>query len=112
MFGTIRSTAPSWPAVPRTDTEDSLSRAMVQYWASFARTGRPVATGQARWRPYGENQAYMHFAARPEARNDPLPGHYELHEEVVCRRRAAGVAWTWNVGIVAPPMPPQAPGCR
>lgn len=112
VFGTIRTTAPAWPAIPDTEAEASLSRAMTAYWASFARTGRPAAPGQAAWRPYGDNQAYLHFAAGPEARNDPLPGHYELHEEVVCRRRAAGIAWTWNVGIVAPPMPPQAPGCR
>ena len=39
------------PTIPRTDSEDSLSRAMVQYWASFARAGRPVAAGQATWRP-------------------------------------------------------------
>ena len=85
---------------------------MVEYWSSFARSGRPTAADQPAWQPYGENQAYMHFAAGPEAANDPLPGHYELHEEVVCRRRAANSAWTWNVGVIAPPMPPQAPGCR
>jgi para-nitrobenzyl esterase len=112
MFGTIRQTAPSWPEIPRTQAEDDLSRAMVEYWASFARIGRPASAGQPAWRPYGEGQAYMHFAAGPEARTDLLPGHYELHEEVVCRRRAAGVAWTWNVGVIAPPMPPRAPGCR
>jgi para-nitrobenzyl esterase len=112
VFGTIRRTAPAWPAVPDAETERRLSQAMTGYWASFARTGRPVAAGEPAWRPFGENQSYMHFAAAPEARNDPLPGHYELHEEVMCRRRAAGVGWTWNVGVAAPPMPPQAPGCR
>jgi para-nitrobenzyl esterase len=54
----------------------------------------------------------MRFAATPEPGNDLMPGRYELHEEVVCRRRAAGIAWTWNVGVIAPPMPPPAPGCR
>ena len=112
VFGTFRTTAPSWPEIPRTEGEESLSRAMTGYWASFARTGRPEAVGQPAWRPYGENQAYMRFAAAPEAANDLLPGHYELHEEVVCRRRAGDVGWTWNVGIIAPPLPPQAPGCR
>jgi len=112
VFGNIRTTAPSWPEIPRTETEESLSRAMTGYWASFARTGRPEAAGQPTWRPYGENQAYMHFAAAPEAANDPLHGHFELHEAVVCRRRAADVGWTWNVGVIAPPLPPQAPGCR
>ncbi len=111
-FGNIRRAAPDWPAIPNTPAERRLSQAMVQYWASFARTGRPTAAGQPAWRPYGDGQAYMHFAAGPEARRDPLPGHYELHEQVVCRRRAAGIGWTWNVGVAAPPMPPQAPGCR
>jgi len=112
VFGTTRTTAPAWPAIPQTDAEQRLSRAVTEYWASFARTGRPAAAGQPAWRAYGDNQAYLHFAAAPEARNDPLPGHYELHEEVVCRRRAADLPWTWNVGVIAPPMPPQAPGCR
>lgn len=112
VFGTTRQTAPSWPAIPRTRAEDDLERAMVGYWSSFARTGRPVAAGQPAWAPYGDNQGFMRFAGAPQAGNDPLPGHYELQEELVCRRRAAGVAWNWNVGVIAPPMAPQAPGCR
>ncbi len=111
-FGTIRQTAPDWPAIPEAQSEDVLSRAMVEYWASFVRGGQPAAEGQPAWRPYGEDQAYMRFAGTPQAGIDLLPGHYELHEEVVCRRRAAGIGWTWNAGVIAPPMPPQAPGCR
>ncbi|WP_085219470.1 carboxylesterase/lipase family protein [Allosphingosinicella indica] len=112
MFGTIRQTAPDWPAIPDTAAETALSQAMVEYWASFAKSGRPQAKGQPAWKPYGEDQAYMHFAGAPRTAADPLPGHFELHEEVVCRRRAAGIGWTWNVGVIAPDMPPQAPGCR
>ena len=112
MFGTIRRTAPAWPRIPATAGEDRLSRAMVQYWASFAKTGRPRASGQPNWRPFGDDQAYMHFAAVPEVRRDLLPGRFELHEQVVCRRRAAGIAWNWNIGLASPPLPPQAPGCR
>nr|WP_114952664.1 carboxylesterase family protein [Sphingosinicella terrae] len=112
VFGTIRRTAPDWPQIPPTETEERLSRAMTGYWASFARTGRPSAAGQPDWRPYDDGQAYLHIAETPEARTDPLPGHYELHEEVVCRRRAGNVGWTWNVGVIAPPLPPRAPGCR
>ena len=41
-----------------------------------------------------------------------MPGMYKLNEAVVCRRRAAGdVAWNWNVGLAAPPLPPKASGC-
>jgi para-nitrobenzyl esterase len=111
-FGTIGRTARAWPQVPATEAEDRLSRAMVQYWASFAKDGRPRAAGQARWQPYGQDQAYMHFAAGPEMRRDLLPGRFELHEQVVCRRRAAGIAWNWNVGLASPPLPPSAQGCR
>ncbi|MBX3562776.1 MAG: carboxylesterase family protein [Sphingomonas sp.] len=111
-FGTTRLTAPGWPAIPDTPAERALEQAIMGYWASFARSGRPAAEGQPMWHPYGEDQAYMRFAGTPRAGNDLLPGHYELHEEVVCRRRAAGIGWTWNVGVIAPSMPPQAPGCR
>ena len=35
-----------------------------------------------------------------------LPGMYELNEQVVCRRRAAGgIPWHWNVGLASPPLP-------
>jgi len=112
IFGTVRRTAPSWPRIPRTPQEDAFSRAMLEYWASFARTGQPRAPDAAAWRPYRENRAYMHFAATPRAANNLLPGRYALHEEVVCRRRAADVSWTWNFGVISPPLPPQAPGCR
>ncbi|MBC2776670.1 carboxylesterase family protein [Parasphingopyxis sp. GrpM-11] len=112
VFGTTRRTAPNWPEVPRNETERSLSRAMTDYWASFARTGTPVAEGQPDWAPYGENEAYMYFSEAPQLANHLLPGMYELHEQVMCRRRAADIPWNWNVGIIAPPMPPQASGCR
>ena len=112
MFGTIRRTAPDWPRVPDTPAEAALSQAMVEYWAAFARNGRPRAALQPAWRPYGSGRSYMHFAGRPVLRRDLLPGRYELHEQVVCRRRAANIAWNWNVGVIAPPLPPAAPGCR
>jgi para-nitrobenzyl esterase len=112
VFGTTRRTPESWPAIPANRDEDTFSRAMTEYWASFARTGQPVAAGQPAWRPYGTNRAYMWFAATPRAGANLMPGRYALHEEVMCRRRAGDVGWTWNVGPIAPPLPPQAPGCR
>jgi len=38
---------------------------------------------------------------------------YELHEEVVCRRRVEGnTPWNWNIGIVSPVLPAATPECR
>jgi para-nitrobenzyl esterase len=35
-----------------------------------------------------------------------FPGMYELHESVVCRRRATDeIPWNWNVGLISPPLP-------
>jgi para-nitrobenzyl esterase len=112
MFGTIRRTARAWPSIPQNAAEETFSRQMVDYWASFARTGRPEAAGAPAWPPYGNIQAYMWFGETPRAAARLPPGRYALHEEVVCRRRAAGIAWNWNVGVASPPLPPQAPGCR
>jgi para-nitrobenzyl esterase len=37
---------------------------------------------------------------------------FQLHETVICRRRAAGdVPWNWNVGLWSPPLPGAAAGC-
>lgn len=112
VFGTIGETPERWPAVPQTAQEQRMSDAMLNYWASFARDGAPRAQGEAEWRPYGTDRAYMAFADVPIMRAAP-PNAYELHETVVCRRRAQGnLAWNWNVGVISPPLPPEAPACR
>jgi para-nitrobenzyl esterase len=80
---------------------------------SFARDGVPAAGGQPAWRPYGTARHYMAFAGSPRPGTHLLPGMYELNEQVMCRRRAAGgIPWNWNVGIVSPPLPPARPECR
>ena len=51
--------------------------------------------------------------AAPRPGTHLMPGMYELNEQVVCRRRAAGgIPWNWNVGILSPPLPAGAPECR
>ena len=60
---------------------------MVDYWTSFARSGAPQAAGQAAWRPYGSGRALMHIADVPRAEQHLMPGMYEHHEQVMCRRR-------------------------
>jgi para-nitrobenzyl esterase len=113
IFGTPDKTAPLWPRMPTTAEEAQLSDAMASYWASFAREGTPSAAGQPQWRPYGAERAYMAFEDAPRPRTHLLPGMYELNEAVVCRRRAqGGIAWNWNIGVVSPPLPPEAPQCR
>jgi para-nitrobenzyl esterase len=82
------------------------------YWAAFARDGAPSAANQPEWRAYNGERAYMAFEDVPHMRAGP-PNSYEIHEAVVCRRRAAGsVAWNWNVGVISPPLPPEAPHCQ
>jgi para-nitrobenzyl esterase len=113
VFGTIDLTPPQWPKIPATPTEQNLSDAMVDYWTSFARTGHPTAANAPAWQPYGTTAAYMHFTDAPHVEDHLLPGMYQLNEEVVCRRRASGdLSWNWNVGLVSPPLPPQAANCQ
>jgi para-nitrobenzyl esterase len=110
-FGNIDRTTPVWPKIPDTRAERAFSDAMIEYWTSFAKAGEPRAPHQPDWPAYGSNRAYMHFAEKPQPRTRLMPGMFELHDEVVCRRRAQGEqAWNWNVGIVAPSLPPRG-GC-
>lgn len=105
VFGTFGGTPPNWPKIPDTAEERRLSDAMADYWTSFARTGRPIASDAPAWPAFDDNEAYMHFADVPKVEHDLLPGMYELHEETVRRRRSAGgVPWNWNTGLVSPPL--------
>ena len=112
-FGTIDRTAPAWPKIPATAEEAKLSDAMTDYWASFARTGKPQAANAPDWPAFDATESYMHFAEMPQPSTQLLPGMYEFNEQVVCRRHASGkVAWNWNVGLWSPPLPPASPDCR
>ena len=113
VFGTADRAPPLWPKAPAVAADIQLSQAMTAYWVAFARDGAPAAPGQPEWPRYGGDRAYMAFAEAPRAGTHLLPGIYELNEQVVCRRRAAGgIPWNWNVGIVSPPLPAEVPGCR
>jgi para-nitrobenzyl esterase len=103
VFGTPDRTPPLWPKIPAAPAEAGLSEAMIGYWSSFARDGRPVAAQQPDWPAYGPARAYLWFAEVPRASKELYPGMYELHEEAMCRRRATGdTSWNWNVGIISP----------
>jgi para-nitrobenzyl esterase len=112
-LGTRDATPPYWPAIPDTEQERALGDALIGYWASFARDGRPVAPGAPDWPAYGTERAYMGFEDGPVPGTHVMPGMFELLETVVCRRRAQGdQPWHWNVGIISPPLPPEADACR
>lgn len=109
VFGTASDTPPYWPKIPDTLDERRFAAAMGDYWVSFARTGKPEAAGQAAWRPYGANAAFMAFADVPRSAARLMPGMYALHEAAMCRRRAANnLPWNWNSGIVSPVLPKSA----
>ena len=113
VFGTIGNTPSRWPAIPATPVESRLSDAMVSYWATFARSGVPSAPDQPQWKPYGTERAYMAFENAPRLGVHLLPGMYELVEQVICRRRAAGhIPWHWNVGVASPPLPSEVGSCQ
>ncbi|HEV2598002.1 carboxylesterase/lipase family protein [Sphingopyxis sp.] len=103
VFGTAADTPPYWPKIPDSVGERRLATAMGDYWVSFARTGKPEAAGQAAWRAYGTDAAFMAFADIPRSGARLMPGMFALHEAATCRRRAAGnQPWNWNTGIVSP----------
>jgi para-nitrobenzyl esterase len=113
VFGTADKTPAGWPKPPASSVEIRLGAAIQGYWASFVKMGAPVAAGHPAWPAYGEGRAYMAFEDAPRARTGLMPGMYELHEEVVRRRRAQGATpWNWNVGVVSPPLPPKYPESR
>ena len=92
-------------------TNRRLSDAMLSYWASFARSGTPIADGQPAWEAYGKAANYMAFAQGARPGTGLFPGMFALHEAAVCRRRAAGQPWNWNTGVISPVLA-KAAGCR
>ena len=113
VFGTFDGTPPLWPKIPEAAQERRLSDAMIGYWSSFARTGKPQAANEPDWPPFGTTGAYMKFEEAPQPSDHLLPGMYEFIEETVCRRRASGdMAWNWNVGLYSPKLPAQQAQCK
>jgi para-nitrobenzyl esterase len=113
VFGTFRSgTPPLWPKVPDTAEEQGLSDAMLDYWTSFAKFGKPTAEHAAAWPAWDSSRAYLHITDVPHPATELMPGMYDLNEQIMCRRRATGaIAWNWNVGLASPPLPPAVPAC-
>jgi para-nitrobenzyl esterase len=96
-----------WPRPPDDARERALSEAIMSYFTSFARGGVPVASEAPAWEPYGEERGFLEFRDVPRPGRHLLPGMFELHEDIVTRRRAAGTQhWYVNVGLASPPVPP------
>jgi para-nitrobenzyl esterase len=105
-WGNLDLTPPNWPKIPDTAEESRFAEAMVGYWSSFARDGQPTAAGEPDWPAYESSRSFMLLGDTPQPSKHMLPGMYELHERVVCRRRESGeIAWHWNVGLASPPLP-------
>ena len=97
---------PNWPKPPNTPEEQALSDAIMNYWTSFARTGKPTSAGAPAWKTFADDESYMEFGDKPQALAHPLPGVYALTEELVSRRRTAGNQyWFTNFGLASPPVP-------
>ena len=112
VFGTFDSTPPMWPKVPDTAPERKFSDAVIEYWTSFAKSGKPKAAGDPDWPVFGKAGAFMDFGLTPTVGKDLLPGMYQFNEEVVCRRRVAGdVGWNWNVGLYSVKEPAAVAAC-
>ncbi len=112
VFGTMDRTPALWPKAPESAAETALTQAMGDYWASFARTGTPTAKGASPWPRYGSQGEFLIVQDTPKAARLVLNAAYALQEELMCRRRKADIAWNWNIGVIAPPIPEKSAACE
>ena len=113
VFGTADRLPPNWPRPPSDTGEAALSNAMMRYWSTFTSGGTPEAESKLVWPPFGSTHAYMAFRDRPHVSDHLLRGMFELHEAVMCRRRASGnTPWNWNAGLLSPPLPNPSARCK
>ena len=109
MFNNVKNNArysQNMPDLPQNDTTLGLADVMSDYTVAFAKHGKPDAEGRPVWPAYQLNaRHYMAFrngTAIPGT--NLLPGMFELHDEIVARRRSKGeVAW-WlqDIGLNTP----------
>lgn len=112
VFGSFDATPAYWPQIPDDAEQRGVSDAMIDYWTSFARNGAPVAANGPAWAPYAQDRAFMRFNQGAMLETQFMPGMYELHEQVMCRRRQSGAqSWNWRSGSAAPVLPAPAPQC-
>ncbi len=106
LIGADDRLPPHWPKPPDDARERALSTAISGYFTSFARSGKPTAHGEATWQPFANGSAFLDIRDEPYAAENPQPGTYDLHEEVISRRRTAGTQyWYINIGLASPVVP-------
>jgi len=108
-FGTLGARAalpPNWPPPPDEPRERALSAMIMEYFTGFARTGTPQAAGGPAWQPFGADHAFLQLRDGARMASPLLPGRFELHEELIARRRRGNQYWFVNVGLASPPLPP------
>lgn len=54
-------------AGPDTEEEKTLSKAVMKYWANFARNGDPNGPGLIQWPQYDQNESYLQININPSA---------------------------------------------
>lgn len=109
VFGDVgqpTATRLNFLGTPNRPVDIEMSKVVMDYWVDFARGGKPEPEGQPRWPTFTAATApqmiFRDGKAQPATRVEP--GMFELHEEIVARRRRAGnIPWLFtNVGIAAP----------
>lgn len=106
VFGTVgdlESYPAEWPK-PSVEEAEALSSVLVDYWASFAATGKPESANGPDWTPYSDGEAYLHIGDAPELLHDAYTGMFEFHEALYKKREAAGEGWFLGVGLGAEPL--------
>jgi len=105
VFGHLDSESlpPNWP-VPDGEEDRAISKALLDYWTSFAATGQPESAYGPVWSSYGQDQSYLDIGQTLASRTDPIPGMFELHEQLVAQRKTAGEPWFLNIGLGARPL--------
>ena len=112
-FGALQSGSQlpqNWPLPPDNADERALSEAIMNYFTSFARSGKPAARKAPVWKPFAQGEAYLDIRETPYLSSKVLPGRYDLQEQIVSRRRESGEQnWYINVGLASDELPSAKP---
>ncbi|XP_036399721.1 carboxylesterase 5A-like [Megalops cyprinoides] len=66
-----------------TKEEEQLCRAVMAYWANFARTGSPNGAGLVEWPQYGEDEAYLGLGLKQEIGHQLRKNRYIFHTQTL-----------------------------